>query len=614
MIVEMRKVHLVTRHADREALLAALRGLGVLHVVPTDPAQAAPDEKTAAAVERIDRAIQALSSVEPRGQAPALSPRDAADEVLAIHRRSVQQQARLAALHRQIEQSAVWGDVTVGQFEHLRRGGVELRFCILDDDRLGDVQAELVHVIETLPGGRSLLAVADRTGRVELPEAAHELPLPRTDRPTLRAEAAQIDDDLRRCARRVGQIANLLPAMQAERREMLRGSEFLVALRSGLADADLYGLQGWAAAPEAEHLPAALAAAGIDAAAETFPPAADEQPPTLICYPRWARPIQGLFDMLGTDPGYREYDLAPFFMVALPIFAAMLIGDAGYGLLLLLVPLLWRRKMAAAVGSPSVHLLMVMGAATVIWGLLTGNVFGVSPAVLTAAGGAWAALGAVLGACQWIGGDIDQQTTTIMKVSFILGAVHLSLAQLRQALGLYPDRRFLGKIGWAVFLWGIFGVVWYLFFGSRATPPRPLHPAVPYLLAVGAALAIGWAHPGGNPAKRIGLGLASFPLAALSTFSDSISYIRLMGVGLASTIIGQTFNGLGAQVAGAATWVLATPVVLAGHALNVALCMIAILAHGVRLNMREFSSNAGVQWSGYPFRPFADAKRRSVEP
>ena len=608
MIVEMRKVYLVTRHGDREALLAALRDLGVLHVVPADAARAAPDEKTAAAVEAIDRAIQALSAVEPHGQAPALSPRDAAGEVLAIDRRSVQQRARLAALHRQVERLAVWGDVTVAHLEHLRRSGVELRFCILDDDRLGDVRAELVHMIEPLPGRRSLLAIADRTGQVDLPDAAQELPLPRTDRPSLRAEAAQVDADLRRSAQRIGQLANLLPAMRAEARELLRRSQFVVALRSGLADADLYGLQGWAPAAETEKLPAALAAAGIDAAVETFPPAADEQPPTLIRYPRWARPIQGLFDMLGTDPGYREYDLAPFFMVALPIFAAMLIGDAGYGLLLLLVPLLRYRKTVAAVGAPSVHLVMVMGAATMIWGLLTGNVFGVSPAALTGAGGAWTVLGTVLGACQWIGGDIDQQTTTIMKVSFIIGAVHLSLAQLRQALGLYPDRRFLEKLGWAGFLWGIFGVVWYLFFGSRADPPRPLHPAAPYLLAVGAALAIGWAHPGGNPAKRIGLGLASFPLAALSTFSDSISYIRLMGVGLASTIIGQTFNDLGVQVAGAATWVLAAPVVLAGHALNIALCMIAILAHGVRLNMLEFSNNAGVQWSGYPFRPFASAE------
>ena len=42
------------------------------------------------------------------------------------------------------------------------------------------------------------------------------------------------------------------------------------------------------------------------------------------------------------------------------------------------------------------------------------------------------------------------------------------------------------------------------------------------------------------------------------------------------------------------------------HALNVILGLIAVFAHGVRLNMLEFSSNAGVQWAGYPYTPFAN--------
>ena len=50
-------------------------------------------------------------------------------------------------------------------------------------------------------------------------------------------------------------------------------------------------------------------------------PAEDEMPPTLIQYPRWAKPIKGLFDMLGTVAGYKETDVSAPFMIALPIFA-----------------------------------------------------------------------------------------------------------------------------------------------------------------------------------------------------------------------------------------------------------------------------------------------------
>ena len=94
----------------------------------------------------------------------------------------------------------------------------------------------------------------------------------------------------------------------------------------------------------------------------------------------------------------------------------------------------------------------------------------------------------------------------------------------------------------------------------------------------------------------------------LGTFGDTMSYIRLMAVGLASYYIASAFNGLGAMVAqdNAFLWVLGVPVIVFGHALNIGLAIIAIFAHGVRLNMLEFSSNAGVQWAGFPYEPFAN--------
>jgi V/A-type H+-transporting ATPase subunit I len=84
-----------------------------------------------------------------------------------------------------------------------------------------------------------------------------------------------------------------------------------------------------------------------------------------------------------------------------------------------------------------------------------------------------------------------------------------------------------------------------------------------------------------------------------------MSYIRLMAVGLASYYIAAAFNTLAGSLAGAATWAAGAPVVLFGHALNIGLAVIAIFAHGVRLNMLEFSNNAGVQWAGYAYQPFA---------
>ena len=103
------------------------------------------------------------------------------------------------------------------------------------------------------------------------------------------------------------------------------------------------------------------------------------------------------------------------------------------------------------------------------------------------------------------------------------------------------------------------------------------------------------------------MGFASSLLPLISTFGDTMSYIRLMAVGMASFYIAFAFNDLGATIAGSATWqwALAAPIIVVGHLLNIALCLIAIFAHGVRLNMLEFSGNAGVQWAGYAYAPFA---------
>ncbi len=56
---------------------------------------------------------------------------------------------------------------------------------------------------------------------------------------------------------------------------------------------------------------------------------------------------------------------APFFMVALPVFAAMLIGDGGYGLLVTLVPLLLWPKMVRVMGRQTSQLVVIFGILTV---------------------------------------------------------------------------------------------------------------------------------------------------------------------------------------------------------------------------------------------------------
>ncbi len=627
MIVPMRRTYVVARRGDQDRLLESLQGLGVVHLTPIDPSVAVAEDDTLAAIAQYDRAVQILSAVEARGVIPELPPADIAADTLEIERASAEGRSRLATLHRQMDQLAVWGDVTLDQLAELEQAGIALELLSLPADAVAEIQADLVHPIAELPGKRVLLGVIGRDAEAELPEQAQPLETPKADRPALRAQAAEIDAKLQAGAERLSALALRVEDVQAERAALAEQAHFTVAQRSGQADDDLYALQGWTPADRAETLSADLSAAGIEAAVECHEPAEEDLPPTLIRYPGWTRPIKGLFDILGTFPGYKEYDLSGFFMIAFPIFAAMLIGDAGYGLLFLVLPALLYKKLVKAAGKPKTHLLMVIGAVTLIWGVLSANYFGVTPETVAHIGGytkavpgspdkmmgyvaaaaagtdGWAALvrGMMAVAPVW-SPDGNTALMILIKISFVLALVHLCFAHLRQAIGLFPDQRFVAEIGWICVLMGMFGVIWQMFFIGLDEPWNPL---IFVALIAGGILTIGFMHPVGGPGKRIGIGFASSLLPLLGTFGDTMSYIRLMAVGLASFYIAAAFNGIGADLASVATWAAGGLVVLFGHLLNIGLAVIAIFAHGVRLNMLEFSSNAGVQWAGYAYSPFA---------
>lgn len=621
MIVPMTKVFIVARRDDRDRLLSELRGRGVIHLAPLDPAKAALDEKTAGGLRDVERVLQILEGHQPEGPTPALQPAEAVQEALDIQRRTAERLSRLASLERVLEELSIWGDVRVEQFEALRKAGLDVRFFAVPEELVDEVHAECVQPVGTLPGQKVLVAVLERRREIHVPKKASPVPLPSRDAPSVRAEAAEIEAAMLQDVRRLRELAHLRGAIEAHLAKLQQQSDYVRAVRGALSDEHLFALQGWMPAADASALQADLAKGELVAAVKIVPPEPDENPPTLIRYPRWARPIRAMFDILGTVPGYREFDLSGFFMVALPLFGAMLIGDAGYGLVFLLVGLIGRPRIISTVSREAANLILIFGAVTLAWGVLTCNIFGVTPkelafaggfgdvAEMRAGGGFWAVLGRIMLAFGVLWNPDDQiARNIIIQASFLIGGTHLVLAHLRQALGYAPNPRFLAEAGWCCFLIGMLGVVWMLFFPEQVWMPMPVMIG---LLIVGAVLVVLFSHPSPNPAKRLGLGLVANILPMISTFSDTVSYIRLMAVGLASYYIASAFNGLAYQVASPSIWLLpfGVLIVVLAHALNIVLGIIAIFAHGVRLNMLEFSSNAGVQWAGYPFAPFAPRVR-----
>jgi len=612
MIVPMSKVHVVTQGHSRDRLLDVLASLGVVHVEPVDAGKAVAKELTLHAISALGHAQQILQGLRPAGDTPNVCPLEAAREAISIHKAIADEKDRLNTLYRTADQLELWGNTELEQLEELRSQGIEIKFFSVAQKDLASLEAECIETVAELPGHEAVIAVIDRTGKFQAPEGAKEIPWPTTDLPSVKKEAAEVDATLKQHNARLAELANLTEAIHHVQKQYQTEADFCVVRNSGLSSEALFALQGWVPSSKAESLSDDLEKRDISAAVQVLPPHEEEQPPTLIEYPRWVRPIKALFDMLGTLPGYEEYDLSPFFMIALPLFAAMLIGDAGYGAILAGAGFAFYHKIVRAAGKPSAHLLIIFGLATMLWGILTANYFGVTPptvqpTILEDAAPEGLAK-AMIGLAPLWRQNGKEARDLIMQISLIIGCLHLIAAHMHTAIKLFPNVRAYAEIAWSVILADMLVLIWYLMFIGADKIPA----AVGLILLIG-FIAVSWfTEPVSNPVKRFFIGLASSILPLLGTFSDIMSYIRLFAVGLASYYIADAFNGLGAQVAGSATWIGGAPIVIFGHVLNIGLAAIAIFAHGVRLNMLEFSNNVGVKWAGYAYRPFVKDKEISI--
>ncbi|MDE7357522.1 MAG: ATPase, partial [Bacteroidales bacterium] len=106
-----------------------------------------------------------------------------------------------------------------------------------------------------------------------------------------------------------------------------------------------------------------------------------------------------------------------------------------------------------------------------------------------------------------------------------------------------------------------------------------------------------------------GSGLWATYNTATGLVGDLLSYIRLFALGLTGGILGSVFNTLALDAAaGVGVPVVSQLVMLAillfGHSLNLALCVLGALVHPIRLTFVEFYKNAGFAGGGKAYKPF----------
>jgi len=315
-------------------------------------------------------------------------------------------------------------------------------------------------------------------------------------------------------------------------------------------------------------------------------PSAGDNVPTLLRNPTWVNMIKPVLGLLGLSPGYRELDVSMPFLIFFAIFFGILIGDAGYGLVYIILTFLltvWLHKTMKlnAEMKTTVSLFYLLGSCAIIWGLLTGTFFGQG----------------------WLQPLVPQlnNAESMETFCFFLGALHLSIAHSWRAYLKFPSLTALADVGYICILWTAFFLARTLVLGE-AFPPFGI-----WLVATGIILVILFTSPQARVLRGIGEGLGTIALSFMNNITDVISYVRLFAVGLATLAIAETTNTLASGFGNGVVALTAGIVILIiGHGLNIILGIISVLVHGVRLNVLEFSGHANVTWSGFTFEPLKE--------
>ena len=594
-IEPLKRLSLVGSQAQKPPVMDHLQALGCLHLVPLVPSAAQPETLPPEHAVEARQALRYLvDEPEKRRQVHSEADFDLAATIKSVLTNKDRIRATLDrrdALAQRAKDLAPWGDFSLPPEAAL--AGHKLWFYCVPLRRLKELEGlELPWQVVHRDNRQAFLVVI-------APEEppAEALPVPRTHTGAL--SLSQVEQQLET-------VELELEALEAERRALTRwifllhkhfaraeDQAVLQHAQTQTYDGDgLFAVQGWVGERQVPALEALAAEQGLALLIEA--PAPGDAPPTLLNNPVALSAGEDLVNFYQM-PAYDSFDPSRVLFFSFALFFAMILSDAGYAALLGVGLLLFWRKLGGS--SRGRRLRVLAGALTAsafAWGILVGSYFGVTPAPDSLPGQLWLL-------------DIHD-FDTMMRLAVGVGVLHLVLANLVRVGNLWPRLQALAPLGWSLVALSGFGFWLGLGLAAEAQPTVEL-------LGYG-GIVIGLALVFFSSSARPISGLGSVLMRGLDgllaltqvtkIFGDTLSYLRLFALGLASASLALTFNDLAVQVDAQVPGLgllLQILLLLIGHGLNLALGLISGLVHGLRLNYIEFY-NWALSGEGYPFRPF----------
>jgi V/A-type H+-transporting ATPase subunit I len=348
-------------------------------------------------------------------------------------------------------------------------------------------------------------------------------------------------------------------------------------------------LWGWAPAKDVVKVESALKeAVGETVLIRRLPltPELQQRAPVILQNPRVAQPFESLV-RLRSLPRYGDLDPTQLMALCMPIIFGMMLGDVGYGVLLLILSLGLLRKFKRGTVRDLLMVLVLGSGWSIVFGFLFGEAFGT--------------LGEHWGMHPlWFERASPEHVGGLLLMTLAVGAAHITLGLLLGIWKAIKDRSRSHLLERGGMLVGLAGLFWVAGVLAGLLPQAFMTPAISGLIlgVVLLSVPMGW------------IGILMGPVEFIGLIGNVLSYLRIAAIGLASIYLAQVANDMAGKVGNLLVGVIVAILI---HALNLVMGAFSPTIHSLRLHYVEFFRKF-YQGGGRPYEPFKRQSWSDVEP
>ena len=599
----MKKLTFLIYHKDYEQFLRDLRELGVVHVVENKLNQAQSErlEKLYMQWKQLTEAKKILEKYRDKKNPLSPNPIDV-EKGYRLPQEIEKIQADAATLTQQLqiskkERDALipWGNFDPENISRLEKAGYFIHFFVVSNRDYNPEWEDLYNaiVIETKNSKTYFITI---TKEKDIPQKLNleAVKMPEVSLEQLNTMIDQLNAKVQENEEKLKRLTADLPSLEAAIKEIDSEIRFTRVHVSAdhVADNKIMLLQGWVPEANEQDIRNYLEFQEVYYIIED--PQPEDDVPIQFANNKFVKLFEPITEMYML-PKYNELDLTPFFAPFYMIFFGLSLGDIGYGLFLFLAATIVKVVKKKSLGMTLknvLSLVQVLGASTVVCGLLTGGFFGFNIYEVN------------IPFFQNMKNHVYFDNNQMFELSLILGVVQIMFGMFLKIINRTKQFGFkhaLATVGWFIFLLSF--IVAYLF-----PVALPMLGTVHQIILLGSAiLFLFFNSPGKNLFLNFGLGLYDIYNMATGLLGDVLSYVRLFALGLSGGILASVFNSLATGMSPKDSIIgpLVTIVIFViGHAINIFMDTLGAVVHPMRLTFVEFYKNAEFTGGGKKYNPF----------